>query len=62
LILEGNREVEICKEYNYLGTTLNREGRNYQEINKRSNKSEKDNSMFESCGKKHHKKEEIQYI
>jgi len=26
LILEGNKEVETCKEYEYLGTTLNREG------------------------------------
>jgi len=26
LVLEGNREIETCKEYAYLGTTMNREG------------------------------------
>jgi len=37
--MEDNREVETCKEYEYLGTILNQEGTNDQEINKRITKA-----------------------
>jgi len=43
---EGNKEVETCNEYEYLGATLNGEGTDDQEINKTVNKSEKNDNMF----------------
>jgi len=38
LILKGDREVETCKEYEYLATKLNREGTDDRKINKRITK------------------------
>jgi len=61
LVLEGNREVETCKEYEYLGTTLNKKGINNQEINKKVRKARRI-IVPEWDLMKQKQKEEIRYI
>jgi len=39
--MEGNKQVRTYKEYKYLGTTLNREGTDDQEINNRITKAKR---------------------
>jgi len=41
LVLKNNREVETCKEYDYLRTILNKERIDDQEINKRVTKAKR---------------------
>jgi len=60
--MKDNREMKTCKEYEYLGTTLNREGTDDQEINKRITKARKIVYLDGILEQEHHKKEKIQYI
>lgn len=40
-LVTDNKEVSICNEYKYLGTTFNREGTDDQEINIRITQARK---------------------